>query len=321
MNMKQVAVGLAAFAAGCVFADELPVERKPLKVLMIGNSFTRSVMRETPALAKAAGLPLDIVQCGIGGCPFDKHWANVEKSGDKGFKPYDVCWSYASDPNKVLPRRANVTEMIVADDWDVITIQQASGKSAFYATYQPFADNLIAKIHELAPRAEIIIQETWSYSPYDSRLKTWKMNPVEMHAALKSAYAQLARKHGLRVIPTGDAVQLFRERLPVKYGKLLTQSEIAALQKPCVMNFHGDVTGSSRWGKGRKGKQQDADEIKLRCDFPHLNARGNYLQACVWVAFLFRSDPMTFTYYPAAIPECDARLMRECARDAIAAWK
>jgi len=68
---------MSVLAASCCAADE----KAPVKVLMIGNSFTDSVMRETPNLAKAAGLKLDIVQCGIGGCPLDKHWRNVEKAG------------------------------------------------------------------------------------------------------------------------------------------------------------------------------------------------------------------------------------------------
>ena len=293
--------------------------KRPVKVLMIGNSFTASVMRETPALAKSEGLPLDIVQCGIGGCPLDKHWGNVEKAGDPSFKPYSVTTSYSSDPDRRFPKRANVTEMLAAEKWDIVTIQQASGKSAFADTYEPFAGNLIAKIRELAPQAEIVIQETWSYSPYDPRLANWKMTPADMHAALKKAYAQLAAKYGLRTIPTGDAVQLFRERLPVDYGKLLTKSEIAALQKPATIDFHGDVAGSSSWKQGRKGKSKDWEEIKLRADFPHLNARGHYLQACVWLGFLFNVDPTTFSYRPDSLPEADAKLMRECARDAIKA--
>ena len=77
-------------------------DSRPLKVLMIGNSFTESVMREAPMLAKSSGLKLDIVQCGIGGCPFDRHWGNVEKSGDKNFKPYGVRSSLSSgDAKKV----------------------------------------------------------------------------------------------------------------------------------------------------------------------------------------------------------------------------
>ena len=317
------AVLMATFAADALFASaEAPSKRPagaPLKVLMIGNSFTASVLRETPSLAKAAGLKLDIVQCGIGGCPLDKHWSNVEKAGDKDFKPYGISPSFASDPNRSFPKAANVTDMLVAEKWDIVTIQQASVKSAFYETYQPYADNLIAKIRELAPQAEIVVQETWSYSPYERRLAQWKMTPKDMYEALRKAYAQLAGKHKLRMIPTGDAVQLFRERLPVKYGALLTGDEIAAIKQPATIDFHGDVTGSSAWKKGRKGKQKDWDEVKLRPDFSHLNARGHYLQACVWAGFLFGVDPTTFSYRPESLSEADAKLMRECARDALKA--
>ena len=328
MNMKlSLVVGSSLLAMATVADSKNAAEKKPIKVLMIGNSFTASVMRETPKLAAASGFVLDIAQAGIGGCPLDKHWANVEKSADADFKPYGFRYSYGSlkdqsqAPIAKLGKRTNIPQALAAEKWDIVTIQQASGKSAFPDTYQPYADNLIAKIRELAPQAEIVIQETWSYSPYDGRLAKWKMDPKGMHAALKSAYSQLARKHGLRVIPTGDAAQLFRERLPVEYGALLTKKEIAALKQPELIDFHGDVAGSCHWGQGRKGKQRDWQEIKLRCDFPHFNPRGHYLQACVWTAFLFKADPTTFTYCPKGLPEADAKLMRECARDAIAGWK
>ena len=125
---------LAAFAAGA--AD---IRTNAVKVLMIGNSFTASVMRETPNMAKAAGLRLDIVQCGIGGCPLERHWSNVEKSGEADFKPYFIDARLSSDTGRVFPKRANVTDMLSADKWDIVTIQQASAKSAFYDTYEPYA--------------------------------------------------------------------------------------------------------------------------------------------------------------------------------------
>ncbi len=315
-----LATAVIAAASAVQPAGAKDVEKKhAIKVLMIGNSFTASVMRETPVLAKAEGLALDIVQCGIGGCPLDKHWANVEQAGKKNFKPYSVSASISSEPGRKFPNRANVTDMLVAEKWDVVTIQQASGKSAFFDTYEPYAGNLIAKIRELAPQAEIVIQETWSYAPYEQRLATWKMTPAQMHASLQKAYAQLAAKYGLRTIPTGDAVQLFRERLPVEYGTPLTRAEIAALKKPATIDFHGDVTGNSAWRQGRKGRQKDWEEVKLRLDSAHLNARGHYLQACVWLGFLFKVDPVTFSYRPETLSEADAKLMRECARDALKA--
>ena len=140
------------------------------------------------------------------------------------------------------------------------------------------------------------------------------MTPAEMYESLKKAYAQLAATSKLRTIPTGDAVQLFRGRLPVEYKPLLTDGEIAALKNPETIDFHGDVAGRSFWKKDGKDK-----EMKLTCDFPHLNARGHYLQACVWLGFLFDVDPATFSYRPEALPEADAKLMRECARDALRA--
>ena len=137
------------------------------------------------------------------------------------------------------------------------------------------------------------------------------MTPETMHAAIKNAYGILAAKHKLRTIPTGDAVQLYRQKLPVNYGKLLTPAEIAAIPKPDLVDFHDDPAGNSSWKKGRKGSQKDWAEVKLRPDFSHLNARGHYLQACVWAGFLFGVDPTTFSYRPESLSEADAKLAVE----------
>jgi len=314
--MNRFLVLFLALAAAC------GVEAKALKVLMIGNSFTQSAMKQTPAIAKAMGCELDLATLIIGGCPLEKHWKNVEKAGDPDFRPYHVMMDWTSCDAKSAPARkamkgnsANIPQMLAAEKWDVVTIQQASGQSAFYKTYQPYADNLVAKIRELAPQAEIRIQETWSYSPYDGRLNTWKMTPDQMYDALHEAYGTLAKKHNLKVIPTATAVQAFRQRLPVKYEKVLTSKERAALVEPAVPEFYGDVCGSARWGKGCSW-QKDKDEHKLRIDPSHFNRDGEYLQGCVWVQALFGKDVTACTYKPDFLSEARAKLMRECARDA-----
>ena len=115
------------------------------------------------------------------------------------------------------------------------------------------------------------------------------------------------------------SVIVCRNRPADDHGKPLTREEINKIAKPGTVDFHGDVVGDSAWKQGRKGKQKDWEEIKLRCDFSHFNARGHYLQACVWLGFLFNVDPATFTYRPKGLPEADAKLMRECARDALKA--
>ena len=318
-----VCAALAATSALLVSA----VQAKQLKVLMIGNSFSICVLREMPACAASAGETLDLASLYIGGCPLDRHWENVEKAGDPDFKPYNFSYSYASvkDPKDApvakLGKNTNIPQALVADKWDIVTIQQASGKSPFPDSYEPYAGQLIAKIRELAPQAEIVIQQTWSYTPYDKRLSTWKMTPADMHVALKKAYAQLAERYGLRIIPTGDAVQMYRARLPVDYGTPLDRAQIAALAEPALIDFHGDVTGRSHWGKGSKS-EKDHEKHRLRIDAAHLNSEGHYLQALVWQAALFGTDVTKLAYRPEALSEEKAVLMRHCAMAAVrGGWK
>ena len=298
---------------------------KQLKVLMIGNSFSVCVLKQMPQCAADAGAVLDLASLHIGGCPLDRHWDNVERSKDANFKPYGIAYSYASVKNQEdapvanLGKTTNIPQALKADKWDIVTIQQASPKSPFPETYEPFAKNLIATIREHAPQAEIVVQQTWSYAPYSDRLKEWKMNPQTMYAAVEAAYAQLATRYGLRVIPAGYAVELYRRKLPVKYAKVLSGKEIAAIAKPGLIDFCGDPVGMSSWKKDRPGKK-DSDKIKLRVDTIHLNGEGHYLQACTWLATLFGCDVAKLKYAPEGLPPERAALMRACAAEAAAKY-
>jgi hypothetical protein len=112
---------------------------------------------------------------------------------------------------------------------------------------------------------------------------------------------------------------LYRDRLPVDYGKVLTKEEIAAIAKPGRVDFHGDPAGSSKWAKGRKG-QKDVNAVKLRIDASHLNREGNYLQACTWLATLFGCDVTKLKYAPKWLAPERAALMRACAAEAAAKY-
>ncbi|MBO5940303.1 MAG: DUF4886 domain-containing protein [Kiritimatiellae bacterium] len=298
---------------------------KQLKVLMIGNSFSVCVLKEMPQCAADAGVVLDLASLYIGGCPLDRHWENVEKSNDPDFKPYSFTFNYASAGNKEeapvakLGKKTNIPQALKADKWDIVTIQQASAKSPYPETYEPFAKNLIATIRELAPQAEIVIQQTWSYSPYSERLVKWKMTPQTMYSAVESAYAQLASRYNLRIIPMGYAVELYRRKLPVKYAKVLSEKEISAIVKPGLIDFCGDPVGSSSWRTVRNG-QNRAEKIKLRVDSIHLNSEGNYLQACTWLAALFGCDVARLKYAPQGLAPERAALMRACAAEAAAKY-
>ena len=105
--MKTQTILRAALLSAAV-AVSATVHAKPLKVLMIGNSFSVSVMKHIPSCAASAGETLDIASLMIGGCPLEKHWNNVEKAGDPEFKPYSFSYSYASVKN---PKDAPVAKL------------------------------------------------------------------------------------------------------------------------------------------------------------------------------------------------------------------
>ena len=284
-NLARLAVAALVAGTACL------THAKTLKVLTIGNSFSICLLKQLPQCAASApDCKLDLCSLFIGGCSLERHWSNVVASTNKAFRPYKVNWSYASVANKadapvakaVVGGRANIPEMLVADKWDIVTVQQASHLSWQPDSYHPFGDDLVATIRKLAPQAKIMVQQTWSYTPYDGRLKKWGIAPPTMHAKLKAAYADFAKRYGFEIIPTGDAVQHFRKAMPSPDG------------------ITGDPCGQP------KGK-----------DKFHLNREGEYLQACVWLGALFGTDVTKLSYRPDFLSEERAVQMRASAKAAL----
>jgi hypothetical protein len=115
------------------------------------------------------------------------------------------------------------------------------------------------------------------------------------------------------MIPVGNAVQLFREKLPVKVVKY-TSADLKKLKQPQVIDVTGgDVVGTMRWRKDRKTKK-----IGLGNDRIHLNDKGKFLQGCVWYMVLFDAKASDIKpIYTGA----DAKLIIQCAAEAVAALK
>ena len=163
---------------------------------------------------------------------------------------------------------------------------------------QMSVEKIVAKVREFQPQAEIVVQETWSYTPWDKRLEKWGIDQNQMYEGLHDAYAGFARQYGIAIIPFGTAVQTWRRLLPVKYTE---------------NSFGGDVVGG--------GKQDERDNFKRdvdgkwvpNCDVFHLNRKGEYFQALVWAKTIFGVDLTDLKYKPDFVSDSDAKLMKEIA--------
>ena len=282
---------------------------KELKVLMIGNSFSESVLIYLPSMVEAGKThKLYLANAFIGGCTLERHCRNLDREQKKpDLKPY----SYSTPGKKVS--KENLSDIIKAHKWDIISIQQGSPHSPYKEKTHSFAQKLIAHVKKLAPQAEIVVHQTWAYRADHGwfKKKDFKPNTRQMmHDMLTANYTELAKANKFRMIPVGNAVQLFREKLPVKEVNY-TQEDLNKLVCPAVIDVTGgDVVGAMKWRKDRKDKTKNV----LGNDRKHLNAKGEYLQAAVWYMFLF-DEPVTGIKLP--FDSKDHSLLLKCADEAI----
>ena len=288
---------------------------KELKVLMIGNSFSICVGNYLPQMVKSVpGCKLTLTSAYIGGCSLDTHSKNL-KEAEKNPKAAQYKINvWFSDKAARPSRRGNVLNLLKTEKYDIITIQQNSFNSFKYNTYQPYADHLISVIKKYQPQAEIVIQQTWSYRSDSWILTRDKLSNTEMYQGAATAYRKLADAHGLRVIPMGDAVQIFRKNNPPPAYKFLDKKALAKYRWPDLPPQAGDVVGNSRWIK-KDGK------MVIFVDAIHLNDRGEYLQAAVWFAFLYGRKTSEIKYIPYKVGDDDAVLLQKYAQEAVDNYK
>ena len=300
-----------------MFAINLPA--KELKVLMIGNSFSICVGNYLPQIVQADQRNhLVLTSAYIGGCALNKHYDKLiegEKSPKKK-PPYKISvWDSASNAawNDAKVSYGYINDLIKNNQYDIITVQQASRMSFDYKTYEPYIDELIKYIRKYQKNAEIVIQQTWAYREDFPGFGKWGFKQQGMYERICTAYRTLAEKYQLRIIPMADAVQKFRADTPVKYKRPDPEKKY---KYPELPSFAGDVVGLSLYQTNKKTKEK-----YMHNDYSHLNNQGNYLQAACWYAFLFNEDAEKITFIPESISPKEAELLRKCAQEAVKNYK
>lgn len=290
---------------------------KELRVLAVGNSFSVCVTRNLPQMvASVPGNRIILTSATIGGCSLERHWNEWSKAEkDAKHAPYGIKVIDSDNISAQKSGKGNVNDLLKNNKYDIITIQQNSANSWKYATYQPYAKNLIAVIKKYQPQAEIVIQQTWSYRSDSSRLKKWKINNTTMFEKLSAAYAELAKANGFRVIPTGYSVQIFRAKTPVKFVAPDLKA-LEKLQNKEAHGFDGEVVGYCKWMRNRKTK-----EYYLGRDCSHLNPHGEYMQAAVWFNSLFDVPATQVKYIQPGMKPEQAKFLLECAQEAVSTFK
>lgn len=133
-----------------------------MKILSIGNSFSKDAQRYLHALAKQDGMDMKTVNLFISGCPLRKHYLNM----------LDDCAHYDFEFNgEATGIKVSIRQALVSDNWDVVTLQQASPISGRWETYSPYLEELAAYVRRYCPHAKIFMHQTWAYEDGSEKLQ------------------------------------------------------------------------------------------------------------------------------------------------------
>lgn len=172
-----------------------------MNVLSIGNSFSEDAQRYLHGIARADRMALNTYNLFIGGCTLACHYRKMLSEE----KAYLLGVNGENTEFKV-----SLKEALLSCNWDVVTIQQASDKSPFYETYQPYLDRIVEYIRMCVPKTKIAVHQTWAYEQDSQRLNGGLKysNHVDMYNDIVASYNKAAE--AIRadfIIPSGTVFQ------------------------------------------------------------------------------------------------------------------
>jgi len=182
-----------------------------IKILAIGNSFSQDATAYLHDIATAGNIDTTIGNLCIGGCSLFQHSENIKNDAP----------NYGYEINGAdTGRKVSIKEALLLDEWDAVTMQQASHDSGLRETYFPYITELSDYVRTYAPNAKLYIQQTWAYETDSTHpaFEQYENNQITMYNALKSAYAEAAKTIGAELIPCGDVIQMLRGQKPFDYA-------------------------------------------------------------------------------------------------------
>ncbi|WP_345955492.1 DUF4886 domain-containing protein [Mucilaginibacter sp. PAMB04168] len=270
-----------------------------LKIFIIGNSFSGNATTYLPQLAKEGGHIIKFGRAELGGCSLKQHWDGVV-----------AAEANADDVKGKIYKGKSMKELLAADKWDIVTIQQYSRLSSSVATYEPYISNLYEFIKKQQPKARIVLHETWAYR---RDAKQWGLitekeeaaNDEQMHEKLKANYLTFAGKLHTGIIPTGEAFWIMRNNRSWAYQPV-SEAVVKAVVYPEIPPQPYSLNMGYYW----------LPDKTLKFDPNHANVAGCYLGSLVWYHYLFGGKLKKVKYKPAEVSDEFAAQLKKAATSA-----
>ncbi|MBD1429585.1 DUF4886 domain-containing protein [Sphingobacterium litopenaei] len=248
-------------------------QEKVLKILAIGNSFSEDgIENYLHDLAKADGQQIIIGNMYIGGASIELHVKNSRQ--DKASYSYRKV---GLDGKKVTTKDVSISQAIADENWDYISLQQASPYSGQYDVIMKDLPELITYVKSLKKlHTKLLYHQTWAYQ-HDSKhagFANYDNSQSKMYSGIVDASKKINKiKDFVMVIPAGTAIQNAR-----------TSSQ---------------------------GDTYTRDGYHLELNY------GRFTAACTWYEKLFGKDVRKNSYKPEKVTDLQAQIAKQAAHKAV----
>lgn len=251
---------------------------REMKVLCIGNSFSiDAVENNLVELAAERGIDLTVGNLYIGGCSLERHAMNMR--GDSAVYSYRLMRQDKAQQmfTREVTDSVSILWALASDEWDVVTMQQASHYSGQWFTYEPWLSELIDSVRlHIHDKTKIYWYMTWAYqqdAKHPAFVPNYNGSQAYMYDEILGCNRQVLANHPFDgFIPGGIAVQQARA---TKLGDTF-----------CRDGYH----------------------LSYTC--------GRYLMACLWLEVLTGQSAVGCTFMPEGMSVEERRIVQQVAHRA-----
>ena len=271
--MKQYKIVVICMCILLLLAGGVYAQQKTVRILAIGNSFSQDAVEQyLHELAEAEGISTIIGNMFIGGCSLERHVKNARDNA-----PAYAYRKIGTDGKKREKGKMSLEAVLADEDWDYVSLQQASPFSGMYETYEASLPELIEYVKARLPKkTKLMLHQTWAYASTSrhSGFKNYNCNQLTMYQAIADAVKKAAKANKIKiVIPSGTAIQNART------------------------SFIGDHLN-------RDGYHLD---VKV----------GRYTAACTWFERIFKHNVVGNPYTPEGLDEARKAVAQKAAHAAV----
>lgn len=185
----------------------MPSAARTLRVLAVGNSFSRdAVEQHLHELAMADGDTMIVGNLFIPGCSLERHVQCARND-----RPDYVYRKVGVDGKRVETKSMTLARALADEPWDYVSMQQSSPISGIYSTWSAWLPELKDYVKARVPKkAKLMLHQTWAYSGDSghSGFRNYGCNQDSMYRSIVGAVNKAARQYKIKyIMPSGTAIQ------------------------------------------------------------------------------------------------------------------